>query len=159
MGRGPNTLKPDTKSDLLDYVEKNGLISALLNMSKSPVEKAKAVLKVQDFMKEKKIEKLTEVSEINTYFRKWRHKIQMWKNKKAQSGQGYVKPLDDVDEKFMHLVDGTKGVAHGKKVSFLCIIMSIKELHWGGRDRTRTARSTVFKITLPCPTALSDLQI
>ena len=36
-----------------------------------------------------------------------------------------------------------------------------KGLIWGGGDgriRTRVARSTVFKSTLPCPNALTDLQ-
>ena len=32
-----------------------------------------------------------------------------------------------------------------------------KECHWGGGDRTRVGRGSLFKLMLPCPDALTDL--
>ena len=118
-GRGNSSLSPQQKDALLNYIEKKNFQRHLLDQEASPFDKEYAAKECVAYMKKEKLDKnIPDSGELKLIIRRWRFKINKWRKKKARSGNGYVAPLADVDERCRNMIDSVPGVAKGKKVLY-----------------------------------------
>ena len=118
-GRGNSSLSPQQKDALLNYIEKKNFQRHLLDQEATPFDKEYAAKECVAYMKKQKLDKnIPDSIELKKILRRWRSKISKWRKKKERSGNGYVAPLAEVDERCRNMIDSVPGVAKGKKVFY-----------------------------------------
>ena len=120
--RGADHLSDRQKILLVDFIRDNHLGEKVFNQEKPDLTKTLAWDKVWAYAKEIGIEKnnnpCKNVKSLMGVFRSWRYKLNRHKKDIALSGNGTVKPLSEVDQRFKDLLDTVNGIAKGYKVNY-----------------------------------------
>ena len=120
--KGNSHLSEMQKALIVDFISQNSLGDACFDPEQNEMKKLAAWEKVWDYATSSKCGILDNqnpcksVSTLKEVLRKWRYSINNHEKLVKKSGEGSVKPMSDVDERYKILLDGVKGIAHGKQV-------------------------------------------
>ena len=120
--RGNHLLSELQKAKIVDFISDNNLGEACFAQDQSEISTFDAWEKVWEYAEtECKIQEnknfCEDVSQLRRVFRQWRYTLNKHRRQVETSGEGAVKPLTDVDERYRILLDGINGIAHGTKVN------------------------------------------
>ena len=120
--RGNHLLSELQKAKIVDFISDNNLGEACFAQDQSEISTFDAWEKVWEYAEtECKIQEnknfCEDVSQLRRVFRQWRYTLNKHRRQVETSGEGAVKPLTDVDERYRILLDGINGIAHGSKVN------------------------------------------
>ena len=115
------------KAKIVDFISANDLGEACFEQEKTETIKFAAWEKVWEYATtECKIQEnkksCQNVAKLKEVFRKWRYALNDHRKLTNKSGEGAVKRLSDVDQRYQILLDGIKGIAHGFKVYTIAVI-------------------------------------
>ena len=129
--RGNHLLSELQKAKIVDFISDNNLGEACFAQDKSEISTLDAWEKVWEYAKtECKIQEnknsCEDVPQLRRVFRQWRYTLNKHRRQVETSGEGAVKPLTDIDERYKILLDGVNGIARGLQVNtFLLNILVV----------------------------------